>query len=155
MRVRQLVTHKLNDDRNSPICMPPTLACALNRTNFGGVVHAIDPGQTGAYSAARVLQVLTAAKWLLLVFLLCEIVSLALALVLRFVLGPQSEAQAYDNFDDANLQERNASMAHLRSDMESARVSTTSGAYESVTAKMAKKYGAFSNGIKWKRGWFW
>lgn len=41
-----------------------------------------------------------AAKWLLLIFLLCEAVALVLSLLLRFVLDPPNPATAYNNFDE-------------------------------------------------------
>lgn len=54
-----------------------------------------------------------------------------------------------------NMQERTLAMEHLRSDVESQRYSTTKNSvYSKLTATMQAKYGAFSNGVKWKRGWF-
>jgi hypothetical protein len=47
-----------------------------------------------------VTEVLKAAKWLLLLFLLCEAAALVLSLLLRFVLAPPNAATAYDNFDE-------------------------------------------------------
>lgn len=72
----------------------------LLRTNFQGVVSAIDPKSTGAYDRDHVVQVLSAAKWLLLIFLLAEAVALVLSLLLRFVLDPPSAANRYNNFDE-------------------------------------------------------
>lgn len=66
------------------------------------VVGAIDPRQTGIYDKAHVTQVLHAAKWLLLLFLLCEGVALVLSLLLRFVLDPPSTASRYKNFDEVS-----------------------------------------------------
>jgi hypothetical protein len=154
------------------------------------VVAAIDPTQSGLYSEARVLQVLQAAKWLLLLFWVCEAAALVLSILLRFVLEPP--ATAFDNFDEVtarrrsrapcvrvccrssaaaadsghvrtpptlprppsqkNMQERALTMQHLRSDVESQRISSTNNSvYGKVTAKMQSKYG-----IKLlKKGWLW
>lgn len=70
--------------------------------NFDAVVGAIDPRQTGIYDKAHVTEVLKAAKWLLLLFLLCEAVALMLSLLLRFVLDPPSAASRYNNFDEVS-----------------------------------------------------
>jgi len=63
-------------------------------------VNAIDPRQTGIYDRAHVMEVLKAAKWLLLLFLLCEAVAQVLSLLLRFVLDPPNAATTYNNFDE-------------------------------------------------------
>lgn len=68
--------------------------------DFDAVVDAIDPRQTGIYDRPHVIEVLKAAKWLLLLFLLCEAVALVLSLLLRFVLDPPNAANAYNNFDE-------------------------------------------------------
>jgi hypothetical protein len=47
-----------------------------------------------------VTEVLKAAKWLLLLFLLCEAAALVLSILLRFVLAPPNAATAYNNFDE-------------------------------------------------------
>jgi hypothetical protein len=52
------------------------------------------------YSLKQVTQVLQAAKWLLLIFLLCEAAALVLSLMLRFWLEPPNPATAYNNFDE-------------------------------------------------------
>jgi hypothetical protein len=68
--------------------------------DFDSVLRAIDPKSTGLYYRARVVEVLTAAKLLLLIFLLCETVALVLSLLLRFVLDGAQAGSAYDNFDE-------------------------------------------------------
>lgn len=80
-------------------------ACALPacRVDFDAVLGAIDPKQTGAYDRAHVIEVLKAAKWLLLLFLLCEVAALVLSLLLRFVLAPPNAATAYNNFDEVSV----------------------------------------------------
>jgi hypothetical protein len=52
--------------------------------------------------------VLKAAKWIMLLFMLCEVVALVLSLLLRFVLEDPATSAQYDNFDTNNLQVRPA-----------------------------------------------
>lgn len=54
------------------------------------------------YNLKQVTQVLQAAKWLLLIFLLCEAAALVLSLLLRFWLEPANPATAYNNFDEVS-----------------------------------------------------
>lgn len=56
----------------------------------------------GRYNRAQVVEVLKAAKWIMLLFMLCEVVALVLSLLLRFVF--EDTAAQYDNFDTNNLQ---------------------------------------------------
>ena len=120
--------------------------------DFQGVVQAIDPKHTGRYDREHVVQVITAAKWLMSLFMLCEVVAMILSILLRFWLDPP--AQPYDNFD-VGVQEQKADSAHkLRLDVEAGSYSTTKNSmYSKITAKMAKKYGAITHGFKWKKSW--
>jgi hypothetical protein len=77
--------------------LPALIDC---RVDFDSVVAAIDPKQTGVFDRDHVIEVLKAAKWLLLLFLLCEAAALVLSILLRFVLAPPNAATAYDNFDE-------------------------------------------------------
>lgn len=77
-----------------------TCTPCCRRVDFDSVVAAIDPKQTGVFDRAHVTEVLKAAKWLLLLFLLCEAAALVLSLLLRFVLAPPNAATAYNNFDE-------------------------------------------------------
>lgn len=70
--------------------------------DFAAVVDAIDPRKTGLYDRQHVVEVLKAAKWLLLLFLLCEAIALVLSLLLRFVLDPPNAATAFNNFDEVS-----------------------------------------------------
>jgi hypothetical protein len=120
--------------------------------NFDGVLHAIDPNSTGRYSRERVTEVLKAAKWLMLLFMICQIVALLLSLLLRFVLDPP--AQRYDNFDEQNLQEKTLGMQNLRTDVEAAgnrSSKSNNDLYNKIRSKMASKYGQFTHGFKWKK----
>jgi hypothetical protein len=58
----------------------------------------------GRYNRAQVVEVLKAAKWIMLLFMLCEVVALVLSLLLRFVLEDPNTSAQYDNFDTNNLQ---------------------------------------------------
>jgi hypothetical protein len=81
--------------------------------DFESVVAAIDPRQTGMYNLEQVTQVLQAAKWLLLIFLLCEAAALVLSLLLRFWLEPANPATAYNNFDEVRPADRaSRAMSH-------------------------------------------
>lgn len=60
----------------------------------------------GRYNRKQVHEVLQAAKWIMLLFMLCEAVALILSLLLRFVLEDPVLAAQYDNFDTNNLQVR-------------------------------------------------
>lgn len=120
--------------------------------DFQGVVDAIDPKHTGRYDREHVVQVITAAKWLMLLFMLCEVVAMVLSILLRFWLDPP--AQPYDNFDEANQQAKAQSVQQLRIDVEAGQYSTSKNSiYSKVTSKMAKKYGALTHGFKWKKSW--
>ncbi|WIA36905.1 hypothetical protein OEZ86_008151 [Tetradesmus obliquus] len=124
-------------------------------TGFQGVVDAIDPKETGRYNRAQVVEVLKAAKWIMLLFMLCEVVALVLSLLLRFVF--EDTAAQYDNFDTNNLQEKSQSMQQLRVDVEAGGnrySSTNNSVYGKLRSKMASKYGSFTHGIKWMKSWF-
>uniref|UniRef100_A0A383WD62 Uncharacterized protein n=1 Tax=Tetradesmus obliquus TaxID=3088 RepID=A0A383WD62_TETOB len=124
-------------------------------TGFQGVVDAIDPKETGRYNRAQVVEVLKAAKWIMLLFMLCEVVALVLSLLLRFVF--EDPSTQYDNFDTNNLQEKSQSMQQLRVDVEAGGnrySSTNNSVYGKLRSKMASKYGPFTHGIKWKKSWF-
>jgi hypothetical protein len=58
----------------------------------------------GRYNRAQVVEVLKPAKWIMLLFMLCEVVALVLSLLLRFVLEDPNTSAQYDNFDTNNLQ---------------------------------------------------
>jgi hypothetical protein len=64
----------------------------------------------GRYNRAQVVEVLKAAKWIMLLFMLCEVVALVLSLLLRFVLEDPNTSAQYDNFDTNNLQVRHANV---------------------------------------------
>eukprot|EP00879_Flechtneria_rotunda_P007175 GHRR01007530.1.p1 GENE.GHRR01007530.1~~GHRR01007530.1.p1 ORF type:complete len:225 (+),score=39.99 GHRR01007530.1:124-798(+) len=124
--------------------------------DFQGVVNAIDPRQTGKYDRAHVTDILKAAKWLMLVFMLCEMAALVLSLLLRFVLDPPSLAAQYDNFDEASMQDKSQSISSLRIDVEagSKKYSTSNNSvYAKIKDKMARKYGDVTH-FKWKKSWF-
>ncbi len=71
--------------------------------NLDGVRSALDPKHTGAYDAAHMTRVLQAARVVMLLFVLCEITTFVLAILMRFVLKEDPTA-AYNNFDEENLQ---------------------------------------------------
>jgi hypothetical protein len=101
--------------------------------------------------------VLATAKWVMLLFLLVEIATLVLAVLLKYWI-PADELGDYDNFDEAVASERMISMQALRSDIEGRTASSpgaTSKSYDKLRGKMAGKYGQFSHGVQWqKKSWF-
>eukprot|EP00877_Chromochloris_zofingiensis_P006402 jgi/Chrzof1/2014/Cz10g29220.t1 len=125
--------------------------------NYDGVVAALvqhDDG--GSYDKAHIQQVVSAAKWIMLVFLLCEIASLILAVLLQYVLKPD-DINSFDNWDAENQEQRTLTMNSLRTDIDHGRTTydtANNSLYNKIRGKMASKYGQFSHGIKWKKSWF-
>ena len=127
--------------------------------NFDGVLADLDPHTEGKYSRENVAKVLESAKWAMLVFLLLEMVTLVLAVLLKYFI-PADPLGDYDNFDEAVASERMISMQALRSDIEgrarpSSPGSGVSKTYDKLRGKMSSKYGQFSHGVEWKKkSWF-
>lgn len=125
--------------------------------NFEGVLNDLDTHTDGKYARENVSVVLEQAKWAFLVFLLIEIVTIILAVLLKWYI-PDDPLGDYDNFDEAVASERMISMQSLRSDIENRGGSSpgsTSKTYDKLRGKMAGKYGQFSHGVEWKKkSWF-
>lgn len=125
--------------------------------NFEGVLNKVDPHKEGKYDREHVSKVLEAAKWVLMIFLLVEILNLFFAILLRYCIPPDPLG-AYDNFDAQQQEERMLSMQSLRRDMEMGRTATVAAntkSYDRLRSKMASKYGQFTHGMEWKKkSWF-
>jgi hypothetical protein len=125
----------------------------LLHTDMNGIIDVIAPPPgTGRFSEAGVRHTLDAGRWLLLVFLLIEIILFGVAIALRYWLDPDPN-NIYTNFDPANQQERTMDMQALRTDVEAGRSmysTTNNNMYDKLRSKMATKYGEFTHGIKWK-----
>ncbi|KAG2491711.1 hypothetical protein HYH03_009874 [Edaphochlamys debaryana] len=92
-------------------------------------------------NAQRVWKQLSNARWALLAFVLVEIFTLVMAVLLRFVI---KEDQPYDAFDERNTEQRSNTLSSLAKDIEKfASKSRSMGekAYDKVRSKMAAKYG--------------
>ena len=82
-----------------------------------------DPHHTGKFDQQHIQQVLRAAQWLILLFLIVQIAALITALLMRFFIKPDGAAGT-TGFDEAELAEHAVSMQHLRTDVEAARGSS-------------------------------
>jgi hypothetical protein len=82
-------------------CAGPAVTMLSMRHNPIGVCYFCSAGR---FNRAQVVEVLNAAKWIMLLFMLCEVVALVLSLLLRFVLEDPNGPVQYDNFDTNNLQ---------------------------------------------------
>jgi hypothetical protein len=82
-----------------------------------------DPHRTGKFDEKHIRQVLRAAQWLILLFLLVQIAALVVALLMRFFIRGDGGEDA-TNFAAEELAERVVSMQHLRTDVEGGRGSS-------------------------------
>jgi hypothetical protein len=87
-------------------------------------------------SANHVRKEVNVAKWILLVFVCCELVSLFIAFIMRFCVDPEGH---YSNFDDEEAR-YNTQMNQMPN---GASRQDSKAAYDSARANIANKYGAF------------
>jgi preprotein translocase subunit SecG len=123
-----------------------------------GLVKIIGPPEAdGMYGEKKVNDTMKAASWIMLIFLLLEVLVFMLAVALRYWLDPDPD-NIYTNFEQQNQEERTLSMSALRTDVEVGGAQYNAGnnsVYNKLRAKMANKYGQFSHGVSWKpKKWF-
>ncbi|KXZ49743.1 hypothetical protein GPECTOR_19g194 [Gonium pectorale] len=93
----------------------------------------------------EVAKELSLARWIAVAFVLVELFTLAMAVLLRFVI---KEEQPYDSFDAETAQQRTNTLSSLARDIEKfASKSKSMGerAYDKVRTKMQAKYGQYSH----------
>ncbi|EFJ45527.1 hypothetical protein VOLCADRAFT_105984 [Volvox carteri f. nagariensis] len=110
---------------------------------FDSVVEKIEPRSNKA-KYDQVAKQLSTARWVALGFVIVEMFTLTMAVLLRFVI---KEEQPYNSFDPESAEQRTNTLTSLARDIEKfASKSKTMGerAYDKVRSKMAAKYGNYS-----------
>jgi len=86
-------------------------------------------------------------RWVSLGFIFVELLTIILAVLLKWVI--RGDDEAYRGFDDDVNEARQLNMTNLRSDVEKASKGKER-AYDKIKEKMAAKYGALTQGGDWR-----
>lgn len=113
---------------------------------FDKVVQQIAPSsKTDSTIQAKhdsVSKQLNIARWIALGFIFIEIITLVLAILLKWVV--KSDDDTYQGFDEVNEEQRQTQLANLRGDIEHG--SAKERAYDKIKDQMAAKYGGLTGG---------
>eukprot|EP00201_Polytomella_parva_P022184 CAMPEP_0175042986 /NCGR_PEP_ID=MMETSP0052_2-20121109/2900_1 /TAXON_ID=51329 ORGANISM="Polytomella parva, Strain SAG 63-3" /NCGR_SAMPLE_ID=MMETSP0052_2 /ASSEMBLY_ACC=CAM_ASM_000194 /LENGTH=119 /DNA_ID=CAMNT_0016305923 /DNA_START=482 /DNA_END=838 /DNA_ORIENTATION=+ len=100
----------------------------------------------------HIAKMLNTARWVALGFIFLELMTLIMAILLRFVI---KDDVPYTSFSGEGLEKRAAGLDGLAKDIERASTrgkSMSEKAYDKIRAKMSAKYGNLSNNdVDWKQ----
>lgn len=113
---------------------------------FNSVVQNIAPSSTTDSTAEtlhnNVAKQLNIARWIAVGFIFIEIITLVLAVLLKWVV--KTDDDGYTGFDQASDEQRTLQLSSLRGDVEAG--AGKERAYDKIKDKMAAKYGGLTGG---------
>lgn len=107
--------------------------------SFNGAVNAVVKQDQDPTKYAQVSKQLNIARWVFLGFIFVELMTIILAVLLKWVIA--DEDNTYKGFDDDVNEQRALNMSNLAKDIEKGKKAGKESAYEKIRVKMQAKYG--------------